>query len=116
MNPRLVAYIHALIIDSISIPFDDSFNARALQHEDTMLGVYSKMKTDSFNLKSQLKAVLTTFYEDIKGVKTASGCTKSKTVKHRFQDADDARTTPDSETWIVVTAPVGVEIGATVST
>ncbi len=65
LNPRLVAYIHAPIINSISLPFDETIHALALQYEDTMLGVYSGMKTYSF--KSQLQAVLTTFYEDIKG-------------------------------------------------
>ena len=37
-----------------------------------MVDVYTKMKPDSF--KSQLQAVLTAFYEDIKGVQGASGC------------------------------------------
>ena len=50
-----------------------------LNHESTMLGVYTKMKTDSF--KSQLQAVLTVYYEDIKGILGASGCTKSKIIK-----------------------------------
>ncbi len=36
LNPRIVAYIHALIIDSFSLPFDETINAQALQHEDTM--------------------------------------------------------------------------------
>ena len=62
-----------------------------------MLGVYSETKTDSF--RSQLQAVPTTFYEKIKGVHGASGFTKPKTVKRRFQDANEAghpRTTPPS--------------------
>ena len=64
--------MNALIIDSILIPFEDSINAQALQHESAMVDVYTKMKPDSF--KSQLQAVLTAFYEDIEGVQGASGC------------------------------------------
>ena len=61
-----------LIIDSILIPFENSINAQALQHESAMVDVYTKMKPDSF--KSQLQAVMTAFYEDIEGVQGASGC------------------------------------------
>jgi hypothetical protein len=60
----------------------------------------------SGSFKSQLQAVLTTYYEDIKGVQggsgchnrrrrrrgvvSASGCTKPKVVKRKFEDQDDA--------------------------
>ena len=53
------------------------------------------MKTDSF--RSQLQAVLTTFYEDMKGVQGASCCAKPKPVRCRFQGADEAGTTPEEE-------------------
>lgn len=86
INPKLVAYIHALIIDCVSIPMDEHINARALQHKVSMW-VYSKMKPDSF--RSQFQAVLTTYYEDIKEVQGASGCTKAKSMKRRFQDANE---------------------------
>ena len=76
-----------LIIDSILIPFEDSINAQALQHESAMVDVYTKMKPDSFKL--QLQAVLTAFYEDIKGVQGASGCPKIKVIKRRFTDQDE---------------------------
>ena len=46
------------------------------------------MKPDS--LLSQFQAVLTTYYKDIKEVQGASGCTKAKSVKCRFQDVDEA--------------------------
>jgi len=45
------------------------------------------MKPDSF--RSQFQAVLTTYYEDIKQVQGASGCTKAKSMKRRFQDANE---------------------------
>ena len=54
----------------------------------SMWGVYSNMKPDSF--RSQFQAALTTYYEDIKDVQGASGCTKAKGVKRRFQDVDEA--------------------------
>ena len=33
--------------------------------------------------------VLTAYYEDIKGIVCASGCTKSKVVKRKFEDQDN---------------------------
>ena len=87
INPGIVAYMHALIIDCISIPFSDSVNSRALEHEATMREVYSKMPTDAF--RTQLQTVLTAYYEEIKGIVCASGCTKSKVVKRKFEDHDD---------------------------
>ena len=52
-----------------------------------MVDAYTKMKPDSF--KSQLQAVLTTYYEDIKGILGASGCSKNKVVKRKFEDQAD---------------------------
>ncbi len=52
--------MNALIINSISIPFEDSINALALEHKSAMVDAYTKMKPDSF--KSQLQAILTTYY------------------------------------------------------
>ena len=69
------------------IPFENSINAHALQHESAMVDVYTKMKPDSFKL--QLQAVLTAFYEDIKGFQCASGCPKIKVIKRRFADQDE---------------------------
>ncbi len=63
-----------------------------------MVDVYTKMKPESF--KSLLQAVLTTFNEDIKGVQGSSCCPKTKMVKRRFEDQEDAGTTPQDETGI----------------
>jgi hypothetical protein len=52
-----------------------------------MEDAYTKMKPDSF--KCQLQAVLTTYCEDIKGGQGASGCHKTRIVKHRFEDQED---------------------------
>jgi hypothetical protein len=48
ISPQTVAYIHALIIDSISIQFEETINALALEHESMMLDAYTEMETDSF--------------------------------------------------------------------
>jgi hypothetical protein len=49
-----------------------------------MVDVYSKLKPNSF--KSQLQALLTAVYEDIKGVQGASGYPKIKIIKRLFED------------------------------
>jgi hypothetical protein len=63
-----LAYIQALIIDSISIPVEDNINTRALAHEWALVHKYSKVKSEKFT--KHLQSVLTTFYvvnyEDIK--------------------------------------------------
>jgi hypothetical protein len=92
INPRIVAYIHALVIDSITTAFADSINSRALEHESAMVDVYSKMKPDGF--RSQLQTVLTAYYEDIKGVASASGSAKTKVVKRKFEDQDGTDLAP----------------------
>jgi hypothetical protein len=51
-----------------------------------MVDVYPQMKPDS-----QLQTILTSLYEDIKGVVCASSCTKSKVVKSKFEDQTCAR-------------------------
>ena len=104
LNPRTIAYIHALMIDSISMLFEESINARALEHEKAMLDDYSSMKPDAF--MSQLQAVLTTYFEDIKRVHGASGCPKPKIVKRRYADPDDAGSTPDEDAVNDAAAPL----------
>ncbi len=67
----------------------DSMNAQGIGHKGAMVDVYPKLKPDSFIL--QFQTILTTLYEDIKGVVSASGCTKSKVVKRKFEDWTCAR-------------------------
>ncbi len=52
-----------------------------------MVDSYTKMKPASFKL--QLQAILTTYYEDIKGVQGASSCHKARIVKPLFEDQED---------------------------
>ncbi len=44
-------------------------------------------------LRLQLQTVLISYYEDIKGVVSASGCTKPKVVKRKLVDQDAANAT-----------------------
>ncbi len=53
------------------------------------------MKPDEFRL--QLQTDLTTYNEVIKGVVSASGCTKPKVVKRKFEDQDDASDAADAD-------------------
>jgi hypothetical protein len=48
INHHTVAYMHALVINSISILFEETINARALEHERAMLDIYSSMTPDAF--------------------------------------------------------------------
>ena len=58
VSVRTVAYIHALIIDCISLQSEDSINTRALQHERAMVYEYSKLKPEKFT--KHLQSILTT--------------------------------------------------------
>ncbi len=69
--------------------FEGSMNARSLEHEGTMVEVYSKMKPDTFHV-----TVANSLDEKIKGVVSASGCTKSWVVKRKFEDRTCARRRP----------------------
>ncbi len=48
------------------------------------------MKPDALRLQLPVQTVLITYYEDIKGVVSASGRTKPKVVKRKFMDQDAA--------------------------
>ncbi len=88
-DKRILSHLNALIINSISIPFQDSVNAQALDYKSAMVNAYTKMKPDSFNL--QLQAVLTTYYKDIKGVQGASSCHMTRIIKRQFKDQEATR-------------------------
>ncbi len=64
-----------------------------LQHESALLDVYTKVTPDSS--KTQLQAVLTAYYKDIKGIEGASGSPTPKFVKRRFEDPLNTEPTPE---------------------
>ena len=90
---KTVAYIHALVIDCISLQSEDSINTRALQHERAMVHEYSKLKPALFT--KHLQSVLTTYYEDIRAMPGASGCPKPKFLTRTLVIDDDATTPED---------------------
>ena len=92
VSVKTVAYIHALVIDCISLQSEDSINTRALQHERAMVHEYSKLKPALFT--KHLQSVLTTYYEDIRAMPGASGCPKPKFLT-RTLVIDDDTTTPE---------------------
>jgi hypothetical protein len=61
-----------------------------------MVDSYTKMKPDSFKL--QLQAVLTTYYEDIKGAQGGSCCHNTRIVKPLFDDQEDNTSNGDAGT------------------
>ncbi len=76
-----------------------------------MLDVYLQMTPDAFRL--QLQTVLTTYYEDIKGAVSASGCTKPKVVERRFEDQDDAADAADGDADAAAAAAAAANATAT---
>ena len=71
VNVQIVAYIHTLIIYCLSLAFFGSVNTREVQHKSTIVAAYCKMKIESF--KTQLTAVLRTYYEAMLSVQRACG-------------------------------------------
>ncbi len=92
-----VAYIYGLIMDSISIPVEDSINTQALQHQRVMVHEYAKMKPGRFtkHLK-HLQAILTTYSEDIKLMPGASCCPNPNFLTRKFVIEDDYMTPEDN--------------------
>jgi hypothetical protein len=68
-------------MNSISIPFEDSINAQALERESAMVDAYTKMKPDSFNL---LQVAVTNRPDHLlrghQGIQGGSGCHKTRIV------------------------------------
>ncbi len=83
---RYKSHLDALIIDSIS---RTAWMHQHLCTRDQWWKYTPKWSLTPFT--SQLQTVLTAYYQDIKGVVSASGCTKSKVVKRKFEDQTCAR-------------------------
>ena len=114
MSVKTVTYIHALVIDCISLQSEDSIKTRALQHERAMVHEYSKLKPALFT--KRLQSVLTTYYEDIKAMPGASGCPKPKFLTRTLVIDDDATTPEDGASATQeVNAGAAAEAGAAVA-
>jgi hypothetical protein len=96
ITTKTVAYIFSLIIDSVTVHHRDSPHSRALQHEATILHELDSMTPDAF--RAELRASLTSFYEEILKVPGAGGRPQAKIIKRRFakKPADEPADAPPS--------------------
>ena len=71
VSPRTVGYIHALIIDTVSLHHSDSPNCRALRTEIMVRD--ELQKSDPAVLRTELMTCFTSYYEGILKMEGASG-------------------------------------------
>jgi hypothetical protein len=91
ITTKTMAYIFALIIDSVTIFHQDSLHSRALQHEASILEALNAMPADEF--RTELRDTLTAFYENILKKTGAGGRPMAKPLIHKF--AAKAAPVPD---------------------
>ena len=82
ITTKTVAYIFALIIDSVTIFHQDSPHSRALQHEASILEALNAMPADEF--RTELRDSLTAFYENILKKTGAGGRPVAKPLIRKF--------------------------------
>ena len=82
ITTKTVAYIFALILDSVTIFHQDSPHSRALQHEASILEALNAMPADEF--RTELRDSLTAFYENILKKTGAGGRPVAKPLIRKF--------------------------------
>ena len=82
LGPRTVAYIHALIVDTVTVLQTESPNAEALRNEAMLRQELEKMKPDI--MRKQLQRCLETYYEEIVKIRGASGRPNVSMYKRNF--------------------------------
>ncbi len=82
ITTKTVAYIFALIIDSVTLYHTDGAHSSAIQYEATTLQALDEMPTDEF--WTDLRDSLISFYEGVLKVPGAGGRPQAKIIKHRF--------------------------------
>jgi hypothetical protein len=82
ITTKTVAYIFALVIDSVTIFHQDSPHSRALQHEASILEVLNAFAPDEF--RTELRDSLTHFYEKILLRAGAGGRPVAKPMIRKF--------------------------------
>jgi hypothetical protein len=82
ITTKTVAYIFALVIDSITIFHQDSPHSRALQHKASILEALNSMPPDEF--RTELSDCLTDFYEKILLRAGSGGCPVAKPLIRKF--------------------------------
>ena len=84
ITPRTVAYIHALIIDTVSYSFSETTYARALRTENMARKELASMPLVDF--RSELRIAMTSYYEGILKLEGASGERKAVAAyKHKIR-------------------------------
>ena len=79
VTPRTIAYVHALIVDSISLHHADALNELAIENEDMVLGVRNEVSPDAF--REELFQVLSKYHVEIIKTAGASGRIAHKTFR-----------------------------------
>ena len=79
VSPRTIAYIHGLIIDSVSALHTESVHRRALRTESMALKELESMSLVDFH--KELRVVLTSYYEDIVKMDGAGGLDRNVAYK-----------------------------------
>ncbi len=82
ITTKTVAYIFALVIDSVTIFHQDSPHSRALQHEASILEALNDMPADEF--RTELRESLTAFYQNILKKTGAGGRPVAKPLIRKF--------------------------------
>ena len=82
LGPRTVAYIHALIVNTVTVLQTESPNAEALRNEAMLRHELEKMKPDVMH--KQLQRCLETYYEEIVKIRGASGRPNVSMYKRKF--------------------------------
>ena len=82
VGPRTVAYIHALIVDTVTVLQTESPNAEALRNEAMLRQELEKMKPAV--MRKQLQRCLETYYEEVLKIRGASGRPNVSMYKRKF--------------------------------
>ena len=83
VNSKTVAYIFALIIDSVTLFHRESQHSRELQHEASILNALDEMPADEF--QTELRDTLTAIYETFLMRTGAGGRPVAKDLIRKFK-------------------------------
>ena len=92
ITTKTVAYIFALIIDSVTVHHSDSPHSRALQIEATILKELDSMTPADF--RTQLRTALISYYDGILKLPGAAGQPEAKIIKRQFHARPAADAVP----------------------
>ena len=88
VTPKTISYIHALVVDSISLHHSDALHMRALANELMVLEVLDPMSPEAF--REEFLAVLDKYFLQIAKRAGASGRPVQKSFRRSFDSAAPA--------------------------